>query len=177
MCFQSEPLLIILEFMSNGDLRTYLRAHREEPVQRLMQMARDIACALEHLATHKIVHRDLAARNCLVDADLTIKLADFGLGKDAAYKGVYGLGDGNCAENKIVIVTLLISLQLLPPPPSISTDYYRQTGTALLPVRWMALESLARGEFTLRSDIWSYGVTVWVGSHPDGDFLSPFISF
>ncbi len=33
-------------------------------------------------------------------------------------------------------------------------DYYRKTGEALLPVRWMAPESLLDALFTSQSDVW-----------------------
>lgn len=35
------------------------------------------------------------------------------------------------------------------------TDYYRKGGKGLLPVRWMAPESLKDGVFTAHSDCWS----------------------
>lgn len=35
------------------------------------------------------------------------------------------------------------------------TDYYRKGGKGLLPVRWMAPESLKDGVFTAHSDGWS----------------------
>lgn len=41
------------------------------------------------------------------------------------------------------------------------TDYYRKETKGLLPVRWMAPESLADGVFTSDSDIWSYGIVLW----------------
>ena len=30
-----------------------------------------------------------------------------------------------------------------------------------MPVRWMAPESLERGEWTEKSDVWAFGVTMW----------------
>lgn len=41
------------------------------------------------------------------------------------------------------------------------TDYYKKESKGLLPVRWMAPESLADGVFTSDSDVWSYGIVLW----------------
>jgi len=35
-----------------------------------------------------------------------------------------------------------------------NSDYYKVAGKAVLPVRWMAPESLLYGKFTTASDVW-----------------------
>lgn len=45
------------------------------------------------------------------------------------------------------------------------TDYYRKGGKGLLPVRWMAPESLKDGVFTAHSDCW-YGLDRSIPTYP-----------
>nr|KAG5703678.1 hypothetical protein BaRGS_002552 [Batillaria attramentaria] len=131
---KGQPALVIMELMSNGDLKNYLRMHRpdENPeveiisYSEILQMAGEIADGMAYLSAKKFVHRDLAARNCMVSDQKVVKIGDFGMTRD-----IY------------------------------ETDYYRKGGKGLLPVRWMAPESLKDGVFTCMSDMWSYGVVLW----------------
>uniref|UniRef100_A0A8D0L8C5 Tyrosine-protein kinase Mer n=1 Tax=Sphenodon punctatus TaxID=8508 RepID=A0A8D0L8C5_SPHPU len=42
-----------------------------------------------------------------------------------------------------------------------SGDYYRQGRIAKMPVKWIAIESLADQVYTTKSDVWAFGVTMW----------------
>lgn len=142
VCSRGQPALVVMELMKNGDLKSYLRAHRPDErdemglrsdmsvqpphISRIYQMAIEIADGMAYLSAKKFVHRDLAARNCMVAADLTVKIGDFGMTRD-----IY--------EN----------------------DYYRKGTKGLLPVRWMPPESLRDGVYSTASDVFSYGVVLW----------------
>ena len=40
-------------------------------------------------------------------------------------------------------------------------EYYKPAGKRLMPVRWMAPESLKDGKFTMKSDVWSFGIVMY----------------
>ncbi|XP_077486498.1 uncharacterized protein LOC144097734 [Amblyomma americanum] len=54
-------------------------------------------------------------------------------------------------------------------------DYYSSDNKTKLPVKWMAPESLEKGIYSYKSDVWSYGVLLWelitrgVTPYPDVD--------
>ena len=41
-----------------------------------------------------------------------------------------------------------------------SSEYFKITGRAILPIRWMANETFY-GRFTVKSDVYAFGVTLW----------------
>lgn len=127
------PVYVVMEFMENGDLKSFLRSlrevHKKEKktlVDGIYLMAAQIADGMAYLASKKFVHRDLAARNCMVGEDRVVKIGDFGLTRD-----IY------------------------------VNDYYRRDTHSRLPVRWMAPESLKDNLYTSASDVWSFGIVLW----------------
>eukprot|EP00947_MAST-08B_sp_MAST-8B-sp1_P003419 g3419.t1 len=75
---------LVTELAVRGSLWDFLHGGAEGLDWALMlQMARDVACGLAFLHAHAppILHRDLKSGNLLLDAALTVKLADFGLAR------------------------------------------------------------------------------------------------
>lgn len=91
VCLQEDSLpMIILPFMANGDLLTYIRNEANLPtVKHLLYFAIDVGNGMSYLSKLKYVHRDLAARNCMMDENLRIKVADFGLTRDVYERNYY----------------------------------------------------------------------------------------
>uniref|UniRef100_A0A672LQV4 receptor protein-tyrosine kinase n=1 Tax=Sinocyclocheilus grahami TaxID=75366 RepID=A0A672LQV4_SINGR len=124
--------VVILPYMKHGDLHSYLLYSRlgDAPVylpsQMLVKFMTDIARGMEYLSRKNFIHRDLAARNCMLNENMNVCVADFGLSKKI-YNG----------------------------------DYYRQGRISKMPVKWIAIESLADRVYTTKSDVWSFGVTMW----------------
>ncbi|XP_022793668.1 fibroblast growth factor receptor 3-like isoform X2 [Stylophora pistillata] len=139
---ESEPLLVLIEYVPFGDLLGFLRKSRglndtyyKDPdikpqtnlrAQQLMKFAWQIADGMSYLSSKSILHRDLAARNVLVGEDKTCKVTDFGMAR-------------NVQEENI---------------------YERKT-KGRLPVKWTAYEALLYGKYTTKSDVWSYGVVLY----------------
>ncbi|CAI8024313.1 Tyrosine-protein kinase transforming protein ros [Geodia barretti] len=145
LSFDGEMPLIVMPFMSKGNILGYVRNHREslyfkdpsdhqevEAARKTcLGMCYQICKGMSYLSKFKFVHRDLAARNCMIDDNDIIKVSDFGLTED-----MY------------------------------STAYYRhdgcETGTEeKIPIKWMAPESIESNIFDENTDVWSFGVTCW----------------
>ncbi|XP_023396034.2 proto-oncogene tyrosine-protein kinase ROS isoform X1 [Loxodonta africana] len=139
VCLLNEPRYIILELMEGGDLLTYLRKARmttfHGPLLTLVDLVDlcvDISKGCVYLEQMHFIHRDLAARNCLVS------VKDY-----TSPSRIVKIGDFGLARDIY------------------KNDYYRKRGEGLLPVRWMAPESLMDGIFTTQSDVWSFGILIW----------------
>ena len=70
---------IILEYMSNGSLLSYVKNRCKIDLNTQVKFATEITDGMCYLEQNEQVHRDLAARNVLVSGDKTMKIADFGL--------------------------------------------------------------------------------------------------
>ncbi|KAH6683186.1 serine threonine protein kinase [Halenospora varia] len=71
-------IIMVLEY-AGGELFDYIVQNgkmKEDEARRFFQQ---IICAVEYCHRHKIVHRDLKPENLLLDENLNVKIADFGL--------------------------------------------------------------------------------------------------
>ncbi|XP_066237584.1 serine/threonine-protein kinase LMTK1 isoform X1 [Saccopteryx leptura] len=137
-CTEVTPYLLVMEFCPVGDLKGYLRSCRAaesmapDPLT-LQRMACQVSCGVLHLHRNNYVHSDLALRNCLLTADLTVKIGD------------YGLSHGKYREDYFVTAD-----QLWVPLRWIAPELVDEVHCNLLVV-----------DQTKASNMWSLGVTIW----------------
>ncbi|XP_068687089.1 uncharacterized protein [Montipora foliosa] len=151
---ESEPLMVLIEYVPFGDLLGYLRKSRglndtyyKDPdvqpetnltSEQLIKFAWQVADGMCYLCSKKIVHRDLAARNVLVGEGERCKVTDFGMARNVG-----------------------------------QDDIYTKKSRGRLPVKWTAFEALLYGVYTTQSDVWSYGILLYevltIGGSPYPD--------
>ena len=92
---------------------------------------------MEYLVQKHIHHGDLAARNVLLTDSLVAKISDFGLSR-RLYEDVSK------------------------PQPVVKTKDGEPPQPMMLPMKWLAIEVLLHHNIIPeKSDVWSYGVTIW----------------
>ena len=90
-----------------------------------------VASGMAELHRLGVVHRDLAARNIMLDRWLQAKVGDFGLARE-----------GN----------------------EYAVEPENEDGTKKkleLPWKWVAPEAATHRRFNDKSDVWSFGITLW----------------
>ncbi|XP_054162071.1 hepatocyte growth factor receptor-like [Oppia nitens] len=134
LCFRADnALLIVIPFMENRDLSSYLRNETHElSVRQLINFITDSAKGMEYLSLRHVVHRNLSAKHCMLDENLCIKIAHFG--------------------------TSVSHPRLHDYRHSFTTVSYKYRSAA---IKWTAPESLEYDRYDSRSDVWSFGVLVW----------------
>nr|XP_026693888.1 proto-oncogene tyrosine-protein kinase ROS isoform X2 [Ciona intestinalis] len=154
VCLDNEPQFLILELMEGGDLLKYLRHARPTQMMSsklsfldLIDICLDLSAGCKYLESQHFIHRDLAARNCLVSSK-----------------------DYQCRHRVVKIGDFGLARDIY------RNDYYLKEGEGLLPVRWMAPESLMMKLYTVQSDVWSFGVLLWevmtFGQQPYPEFTN-----
>jgi tRNA A-37 threonylcarbamoyl transferase component Bud32 len=127
-----EPIMIVLELLSSGDLSTFLNKNRAQELDKqkwpnlLLGFCQQVAAGLDYLLAKGFVHRDIAARNILLSpTHMMCKISDFGMSRDLQ------------AEN-----------------------YYVTRGGDI-PVKWTAPETLNYKKYSAATDIWSFGCLMY----------------
>ncbi|XP_066574881.1 tyrosine-protein kinase receptor TYRO3 isoform X2 [Amia ocellicauda] len=124
--------LVILPFMQHGDLRRFLIATRYGDVPMF------------------VPYQSLLRFMIDIATGMEYLSSQGFLHRDLAARNCM-LGD----DLRVCVADFGLSKKIY------SSNYYRQRVAKRMPVKWMAMESLAESVFSSRSDVWSFGVTMW----------------
>jgi serine/threonine protein kinase/tetratricopeptide (TPR) repeat protein len=83
---------ITMEYVSGGDLKTFIRRAAPLSTARAISIAKQICDGLAEAHSSGIVHRDLKPNNIMIDDDGNIRIMDFGIARSVKGKGITGAG-------------------------------------------------------------------------------------
>eukprot|EP00117_Sycon_ciliatum_P029530 scpid28082/ scgid23489/ Insulin receptor; Insulin receptor subunit alpha; Insulin receptor subunit beta len=136
VCTKEDPMYIVMELMLHGDLRDFLLSHR-------------------HLANTDDGHDSIDAKR------LTSMALDVAYGLLYLH-GINFIHRDLAARNCMVTTNFKVKIGDFGMARDVKvSDYYRVKASALLPIRWMARESILDGIFTTQTDCWSYGIVLF----------------
>ncbi|CAH3168200.1 unnamed protein product, partial [Porites evermanni] len=148
-CTQGGPLYVVVEFAPNGNLRQFLRKRRPtREIPTTLTALRERRPARENSST--LTYMDLVSFSYQVCRGMEYLSSKKCIHRDLAARNVLVAEDNTM---KIADFGLCRDVHL--------KGYYRKTTDGLLPVIWMAVESLFDRIYNTQSDVWSFGILSW----------------
>lgn len=136
-CLDSEPICAIREYTPHGDLCQFLQDHVAETAKSPTSTARTLSLScLIYMATQIAAGMKYLESQRFVHKDLAAR---------------------NCLVGK----RYEVKISDLGSYRQVYSSDYCQIAGSLLPLRWMAWESVISGHFSSKSDVWSFGITLW----------------
>lgn len=147
-CTEKEPYFVIMEYISSGKLQSFLRSSRAQRYYNNM-----------HGKSQSLTSRDLTSFCYQVARGMQFLSSRGIIHRDLAARNVL-IGDNHCCK----VADFGFARDLM------TSSVYERKSEGRLPIRWMAPESLYDNIFSVKSDIWSFGVLIWeivtLGSTP-----------
>ncbi|KAE9548241.1 hypothetical protein FO519_008549 [Halicephalobus sp. NKZ332] len=132
-----QPVLIVMELMQNGNLRDFLRSRRPDAEENTNNAP--LPTMLNYFKWAIQIADGMAYLESLKFCHRDLAARNCMVSSDETVKiGDFGMAKDMCYH-----------------------EYYRPAGRRLMPIRWMAPESLKDGIFTVKSDVWSYGIVLY----------------
>lgn len=72
-------IFMVMEYVSGGELFDYIVKHGKLKEPEARRFFQQIISGVDYCHRHMVVHRDLKPENLLLDSNLSVKIADFGL--------------------------------------------------------------------------------------------------
>ncbi|GMR41936.1 hypothetical protein PMAYCL1PPCAC_12131, partial [Pristionchus mayeri] len=132
-----QPVLVVMEMMAKGNLRDYLRSRRPDAEENTEHLP--VPTDTEIMEWAAQIADGMAYLEHLKFCHRDLAARNCMIGADDVVK----IGDFGMARDIYY------------------HEYYKPTGKRMMPVRWMAPESLKDGKFSLKSDVWAYGIVLY----------------
>ncbi|WP_057913455.1 Stk1 family PASTA domain-containing Ser/Thr kinase [Peribacillus muralis] len=70
---------IVMEYVDGFTLKQYIQKYYPIPVDKALDIMKQITAAISHAHHNGIIHRDIKPQNILIDKEGTVKITDFGI--------------------------------------------------------------------------------------------------
>ncbi len=77
--FDSNSHYLVMEYVEGCTLKQYLEQKGVLPVNETLYIMYQLLDALDHAHKHNVIHRDIKPHNILLDAQMNVKVTDFGI--------------------------------------------------------------------------------------------------